>query len=428
MVQQQQVSSLPRATSYHRLPVRLFNGFARIMRRFGLLHADLSEAGLIAAARKATGLHFFGNVDFVPQMRVALWALEHEANLNPLGRYLTRQSLVRLLKNRLYAEDYFSRHPSIRRRKLKPPLIVMGLGRSGTTTLHRSLAQDPQFSFLPAWESFNPVPWPGVIDPNKPDPRAVAIEQGLKVVLYLTPQIQQVHPLSPYEADEELGLLEHAFASQLFEVQKHVPTFAKYIITHSQLYAYKYMVELLRLVEWVREKKAGEPLSKPWVLKTPQHMQDMDSLIKVFPDARYVFIHRDPRKVVGSLCSTAWNSSVRDTDYVDPMQIGRDWSAMAEREVKKTLKDREKIPQEHYVDVLYADMMADHAGTLRKIYDALGYQYTDELEGKHQEWLEKNKQNAHGKHRYQLEDFGLSVEEIEKRFAFYYERFNIPTE
>ncbi len=225
--------------------------------------------------------------------------------------------MLRLLKHRLYAHDLLTRHPEILERRIPDPVVVLGLGRSGTTRLHRLLAADNRFLHLSSWESIFPVPYPECFAARaagRTDPRITALDQALKAVLYMSPQVAAVHPLGTFEVEEELGLLQHAFSSQIFELLTRVPSFGKWLEQHEQHAAYEYMVVLMKIISWFR----GDPQDQPWVLKTPQHMQDLDALLHVFPNAKLVCSHRDPIKAVGSVCSTAWNAMVRDCDSIDP--------------------------------------------------------------------------------------------------------------
>lgn len=417
-------TTLPPAPSYHRRPIRIANAVIRMLNRMNLAETQLDEAGLLAEARKQTGLSEFGNEQFLVPMRILLESLENEADLNPLGRFMNRMSIVRLLKNRLYVHDLIRRNPAIMDREIKAPVVVVGLARSGTTRLHRLLAADDRFLHLKAWESVNPVPLPASFT-TTPDPRITSIEQGLKAVLYMSPQIASVHPLGAHEVEEEVGLIQHGFSSQLFEIQAKTPTFAEWLMTHDQLDAYEYMVTLLKVVSWYRK----DPLDKTWVLKTPQHMQDLDSLIKVFPDAQLICSHRDPVKAVGSACSMTWNAIVRDTDQISPHEVGRDWLGKTERMLKKTQRVRqEMVPEENQYDVMYADIGEDWQKAIAGIYGFLGRDFSDKAKSTMQQWLASNKQHKHGLHKYRLEDFGLNATQVDERLMFYRQQYNIPYE
>ena len=128
---------LPRATHYHRIPVRLLNGFLRGLNSLGIGRIKLDESLLLARATKETGLSDFGDMRFREPLRVLLRSLETESDLNPVGRFLNRANIMRLLKHRLYVEDLLQRHPEILERSIPDPVVIVGLARSGTTRLHR---------------------------------------------------------------------------------------------------------------------------------------------------------------------------------------------------------------------------------------------------------------------------------------------------
>ena len=306
---------LPPATAYHRLPLRLLNRLLRVANACGLARVSLDADEMMEAVRRETGLSDFGDPRFLEPYNLLCQSLNAEADLNPVGRLLTRVSMLRLLRHRLWAEALIKKHPEILEREIKAPVVIVGLARSGTTRLHRLLAADPGFVHLKSWETVNPVPWPDSYGAER-DPRITSIEKALKAVLYMSPQMASVHPLGAHEVEEEVGLIQHAFSSQLFEMMAYVPSFADYLMKHDQTYAYEYMVRLMKIVSWWR----GDD-DRPWVMKTPQHMQDLDSLMKVFPDARLICSHRDPIKAVGSVSSMGWVSMVRDTDSLDPHWI-----------------------------------------------------------------------------------------------------------
>ncbi len=415
---------LPPATAYHRLPLRVVNALLRAGNAIGVGKIAFDPDVLMAKASRDTGLIDFGDERFLEPFRCLCDALNREARLNPTGKLLTRISIMRLLRHRLLAEQLFKQHPEILERDIRAPVVVVGLARSGTTRLHRLLAADKRFLHLKAWESVNPVPLPESFGAER-DPRITSIEQGLKAVLYMSPQIASVHPLGAHEVEEEVGLIQHAFSSQLFEVQAYLPSFADYLMNHDQRYAYEYMVKLMKLISWWRK---DDP-DKPWVLKTPQHMQDLDALMHVFPDARLICSHRDPIKAVGSACSMTWNAMVRDTDYVDPHWIGREWLAKTDAMLRKTLRVRENaVPAEQQIDVLYQNISRDWRTEMERIYTFLGMPLTEQALMAMQLWLDGNAQHKHGAHKYQLANFGLSSEEVDQQLAYYRERFAIPYE
>lgn len=418
-----------RSKDYHRFLFRVGNRIFAGLNYVGLACAALDENSLLRQARSDTGLSDFGQDDrFLEPMRLVLWGYENEAQLNPIGRHLARVNVLRILKHRLLAEDLFKRFPEIKQRELGDPCVVVGLARSGTTRLHRLLAADPAFLHLKTWESVYPVPDQASFDAKAqglPEPRIDAVAKALKGVSYLSPQINAVHPLGANEVEEELGLLQHSFSTQIFEAMNRMPSFGEWLLNNDQTYAYEYMIDLLKLISWFRGDKEGQP----WVLKTPQHMADLDSLVAVFPGAKLLFPHRDPQKVMGSIGSMIWNGIVRDCDDLGPEWIGPEWLNKCDRMLKEVISYRESsIPLDQQLDVMYADISANWEAEVDRIYQFLGRPLTEQALSGMRSWLASNAQHKHGAHRYALQDFGLSADSVEASLSYYRRRYNIPLE
>ncbi len=416
------------AIDYQRTPIRMLNTALRGFSALGITDFQMNPSALIATAQKDTGLTDFGDDSFLKPMKLLIQSLQDEADLNSLGKFMSKSSILRLLKGRLYAQDLIKRHPEILARSMPDPVVIVGLARSGTTRLQRLMASDSNFLHIKSWESVYPVPDPECFTARadgKIDPRITAVERGLKAVLYMSPQIAAVHPLDTFEVEEEIGLIQHGFSTQLFEVSAKIPTFSEWLMTHDQTAAYEYMAMLLKIISWFRD----DPEDKPWLLKSPQHMQDLDALLHVFPNAKLICPHRDPIKVVGSSCSMVWNAIVRDSASVTPEWVGTEWLNKTERMLKKSLKVRAaSVPDQNQYDVLYADITADWENAIGGIYDFLGQPLTPHTRTAMQAWLDSNRQHQHGAHKYSLTDFGLDPQEVEQRLMFYRKRFNIPFE
>ena len=409
------------AESYHRLPVRLLNRLLSALQRVGLFRVDLTERGLIAAACQQTGLKDFGDEPFREPMRIALHSMEQEAGLTPLGRMLSRACLLRLLKNRLWAEDLFKRYPEILERSMPAPIVMIGLPQSGAAYLHQHCSRDDRFLHLHTWEAVNPVPWPESFDSDK-EPRVCQVKSALRLLRYLSPGMMSCHSGDALAPEGELGLLQHAFSSQVFEVQAKLPLFSQWLMNQDQTAAYEYMAKLLKLISWFRQ---DDP-TKPWLMSCPQHMQDLDSLLRVFPDAKLVFCHRDPVRAIGSTCSLAWRGLVRDTQSIDPEWVGEQWLPKSLAMVQRAMRIRQTLPPEQTMDVLYDDCKKNWLAQLARIYQFVGLPFTPAVQEKLQTSIAGAPPLAPP--AYPLADFGLAREEVDHQLLFYRQRFNIPYE
>lgn len=410
---------LPPATAYHPRLVRHANAvLPKLWARGVLPPPDLLEETLDRQAMRSTGLGDFGDAWFREPLRVLLPAMREEARLNAIGQMIAHGSMLKLLKERLWAQALLSARPAIRLRPIGQPVVIVGPMRSGTTRLHRLMASDPRFAHLRLYEGMCPVPWPSSFRRRR-DPRIAYTARGWRALNWINPANAAVHPTGPLEPDEELGLLENSAWGAQIEAQRRVPSYARWCEGADATPAYTHMADLLRLTGWFR----GENPDKPWVLKTPQHMQDLDALIRVFPEARLIFIHRDPASVVGSAASLAWNQMVVQSDEVDPRWVGSEWLHKTEHRIATTWRVRQGLAPGQQIDVTFDAMNRDCLGVMRRIYAFLDIDIAPAL-APMQAYLDRaRREHGHGAHRYDLADFGLNAGQVRERFADYAARF-----
>ena len=122
------------------------------------MEVDLGVDGIVADAQNSAGLSEFGDPSLLDRLAEQVGAVEADVGLSGLGRYIVRERLVGLLKARLRFEDFVRRHPEALEIELAPPIIVVGLPRSGTTHLVNLLAADSRFRSMPWWEVVEPIP------------------------------------------------------------------------------------------------------------------------------------------------------------------------------------------------------------------------------------------------------------------------------
>lgn len=411
------------STRYHSPTVKHFNRVTRCFNLVGMRKIDLSEAALIAAARKETGLERFGDESFLPAMRTLLNAVEAEAKLNPFGRFIAKMRTLGSLKNRLWANACFETYPEIRQRRIVAPVIIVGPHRSGTTRMQRMLATDSRLQHLKTWEGINPAPrlgWPEL-------GRAARYEEARQMIAgrqHAYPG-STAHPMDADWPEEEMLLLNHSFCSFSAFGLYNIPSYYRWFLDADKTAAYRYMADLMKLISWSR----GDPENKRWILKNPQHMLNLDVLLQTFPDAKLVFTHRDPIKTVGSVMSLAWHFAVQHTDMPCRAQIRDVWLDFCEQMTRRCIASREHIPAAQQLDVQYADMNRNWRGVMRRIYDFAGMEFTAEAETAMDAWLTSSeREGMHKGHRYALEDFGATAEEVDARMRFYRERYAIPYE
>ena len=411
----------PRRTRF----IDIADGVIRGGRKLGLMGpARLEKDFLMEEAVQATGLDDFGDGWFERPLEVLLDSVKREAQLNAAGEFSAMKMFHHVLRDRLYTQMWFGRHPEILARPLKNPVVIVGPMRSGTTRLHRLLAADQRFAHLRSFETISPVPRPEfeqVLAGEAEDFRPKLAARILKVARLANPRTLSIHPTGAYEPEEELGLVAASMYGMKWEAQWNVPSYAEWCHEESAIPAYRHMANLLRLIGWSQQESS----LRPWILKTPQHMLDLPALLEVFPDARLIFTHRDPKQVVGSAASLAWNQTIIYSDHNNPAQTGRDWLGKTATMIARMRAARDAIPRERMIDVQYEDMETDWRGTMERVYRFLDLEMEPAVAGM-EDYLDRSARLKRHPHRYSLAEFGLREDEVNERFADYTETFGIP--
>ncbi len=404
-------------------PIGLANRLGRTLTAIGGPRVDLSEAGLLSTARRRARLTDFGDESFRPRLRVLLESLEREAELSPMGRFMTREKLVGNLVNRLRVAEILRREPELRERKPAPLVVIAGLQRTGTTMLHRLLAADPDVRHLASWEALNPAPLDldAPVEPRDQDPRIRAARMAERALAYMAPDFFAIHPVEATAPEEDVLLLDLSFLSTVPEATYHVPHYAAWLEAQDHRAAYRELATTLVILERTQRRER-------WVLKTPHHLEHLDALLEVFPDATIVQTHRDPARVVASFCSMIAHGRGVMSDAVDPQVVGRHWLRKQVRMVTRAMEVRDRLGDDRFVDVQYSEVMADPIPSIRRIYERVGVPLTPAAESAMRAWTTQNPQHRHGKHRYALDDFGLTEAQVEDAFSAYRTRFAIPRE
>lgn len=389
---------------YRPLPLRAAHA---ALRGVGLGRAvTLDPERLVARARRAERLDDLGEPSLEPLHRL-VESVESEAHLHPLGRFATAGRIVQTLRNRLRLQAR-----AVDERPLPAPIVITGLQRTGTTLLHRLLASDPRLRALTSWEALNPVPMRGAPTGER-DPRrraAKAAEAGLR---WLSPDFFAVHPVEAAAPEEDVLLLDHSFLSTVPEATLRVPTFSAWLEEQDQRPAYRLLRRLLASLTADRGPDR-------WVLKTPHHLEWLDVLWEVFPDAVVVMTHRDPVVTLGSFCSMVAHGRGVMSDHVDPREIGRDWLRKTGRMVDRAMAAREGRP---VVDVAYDRLMREPLVVLAEIRAAAGLEPSEAADDAARAVLAAMPKDRYGTHAYALADFGLDEGMVADRFRGYRARF-----
>ena len=404
---------------YRPRSVAFLNRAGRLARRLGL-DDGMNVDRLIAGARRKTGLSDFGDDWFLEPLGVLVDAINEEARLTPVGVRLLRARIVSALAVRLRAERLLREHPEIRDLDLGKVIVIAGLQRTATTTLHRLIAADPGVRGLRSWEALNPVPLPGE-RPGDPRGRLREAKLGIHAIRFLSPDFLAVHPLAHEAPEEDVLLLDTSFMSQSAEATMRVPRYARWLEGQDHKEAYEYLVTLLKILQWQRPGRC-------WVLKTPHHLEYLDVILEVFRDVCIVQTHRDPKKSIPSFCSMVAHATGLWSDHVDPHEIAAHWMRKTHRMIERSMNVRETSADGVFVDLLYRDLVADPIGALRTVYRSAGIDFTEAAEAAARTVAARDVKDRHGRHVYAAASFGLDDRILDETFGFYRRAYGIPDE
>ena len=400
------------------LPLHLFNTVGSICpSRFPSVEVLLSTA-----LKRSRGLTNFGDPRFMEPLSVLVNSLQSEAPLSAFGRFLQKESIVGCLVQRLRLEELYRLHPEIEEECIRQPIIIAGLPRTGTTHLFNLLSRDENLQFIPYWETLNPFPEP---NETSPDGRIKVGGQALQLIGWCMPKFAAFHEFHNDWPHEELQLLTQSFISLSFEAAMLVPSYSRWYRDADRSPAYAYLRRCLKALQWLRKRQGKS--GHRWVLKCPEHLANIEHLVGEFPDATFVQTHRDPARIVASMSAMVAYSARMNMQENTAKDIAKHWSERTQDLLKASVRDRKLLPAAKVVDVQFDDFISDMKGTVKRIFDKAGHEYTDATDKALDAFLATNPPGKHGQIDYQraMDDLGIDLQERKEALVVYAKKFGV---
>jgi len=382
------------------------------------LDVDLDADGIVAEAQAATGLSDVGDPTLIDRLRAQVDAVEADVGLNGLGRLIIRRRLLGLYRSRLRFEEYVKRHPEALEVELDPPVIVVGLPRSGTTHLVNLLAADNRFRSMPWWEVIEPTPFAGDgPGPDGVDPRYARCLADYELSGAHDPVMVAAHDRPPSSIEEDCELMDLDLCSYTLEWHARVPRWRDHYLTLDQDAHYAFLRRQLQVLSYLRGPNR-------WVLKTPQHLEQLGPLMRTFPDATIALTLRDPVAVIQSaITMLAYGDRLRRHE-VDADGLASYWVDRIERLLRAAVADLDRIDLSRRTDVEFGAFMDDELGTVTRILDAAGIGMSERARDQLTAYIGTNPRGRNGRLLYDLRrDFHLEPAEVRERFGFYFDAF-----
>lgn len=404
------------------LLAQLLRGADRMADLLGLARQPIEAEELIGAARRRTGLHDFGAVSILEPLRVLANAYAAESDLTLFGRIGARWDLLRYLSNLLILREQETSQPRIAGERIDNPIFITGLPRSGTTFLHNLLAQDRANLVPRVWQTIYPYPGHRAAGRGAGSER---VDRQLRLFGRIAPELRSLHPFDAYSPQECTEITAHTFTSQRFDITHEIPSYRRWLVEAGHLAGYRFHRRFLQHLQ----HQAG--VVGRWVLKSPDHVFALDAIAEVYPEARIVFVHRDPLKVLPSSCRLTEVLRRPFTRSVDRLRIGEqvsnDWAAAAAKLIAASERT-DPSGANRILHIQYKSLVADPFGTVSGLYRQFGLPLTETAAAAIRRLIAERPRGGYGQNSYSFDSYGLDPEREARRFRDYMQRFQIEPE
>lgn len=323
--------------------------------------------------------------------------------LSGLGWAMARGDIQARITNQLRVRKLHDSHPEIGSEVINAPVVIVGLPRTGTTVTHKVISQSFGHRAPALWELMHTDL---ELPPAERDRLMRQINATMTLVTRLAPAMRAIHPQRAEAPDEDPFALPHG-AQHL--ARAPMPDYERWCYERDYSRDYDYLKRVYQVLQHDREPRR-------WVIKSPTHLANLDQLIRVFPNARIVWLHRDPATVIGSICSlveTSWRLHVRRPDL---HEIGRMCLRMLRWMVERARAARLDIPREQIVDIPYHAVASEPERKMPVLYDRIGARWTDADAANLAATMARPYKRAH---EYGLARYGLDHSDVESAFGDY---------
>jgi len=294
---------------------------------------------------------------------------------------------------------------------LKDPVFIIGHYRSGTTYLHKLIASDKRFGFLSNFDS---------VFPNS---NIFLGKQVQRFMQFLVNKLKIKNPFfnnsiaqlgDPAEEDHFLISKASAFSAYwrfIFPLRSH-----EWLNGSKQFgdkkYCEQWKREYLDTVKFITFKNKGRQL----VLKNPPNTERIKYLLELFPNAKFIYLFRNPIDVFCSM-KNVWKNAILklyclqnlSEEQIDEIVLEHFTYLTGQYE-----KDKKLIPEENLIEVQYEEFEKNTFNTVRKIYSKLNLHNFDETVDDLLTQLAKEKQYHKFKHQLSEETYKKVEERLKK--------------
>lgn len=372
----------------------------------------LTLENITAQAQARTGLNDFGPTHFEQPLKILIKSINEEAQLTEAGLAAQTERLTNALSNRLRKQHLLQTYPEILDETVSVAVVITSLPRTGSTMLQRLLGASPNLTATLWWETIFPLP----VEGESRYENHIRLEQAKALIQMITSaaeNIETMHPMDPLAHDEDLMIVEQSFVSTMPEAMMYVPSYGAYVLQTDDSWVYDELTDYLRILQWQSPSRAG----RKWILKSPNHMQHVPTVLRKFPEAVIAMTHRDIVQVMGSWFSLAESLRRADSNAGVTEQNVAHWINRWAAGLQTIATARAAAP-DRFIDVAYTDLLAAPLHTAEAIHARAALPFGPDTHDSLQAWLTAHPRDARPSHRYALTDYGVDEATLQSALPF----------
>ncbi len=341
-----------------------------------------------------------------------------------LGIYLPAEMIIWI--GLILDEIFFPKYHEI---KISQPVFIIGNPRSGTTFLQRLLARDTEnFLSMRTWEIFGSpsILTRKLIRGTARFGRAIGlpVSRRIRKMEQLWKDDDRIHRFRLRAPEEDEYLFIHNFSTLKIWSFASMEDEADPYIFYDQKVSREDKIRNMSYYESCIQRHYhyhGQP-KKNYLSKNPNFSPAIDTLLEKFPDAKFIYLIRDPMEAVPShisLKEREWQmlgsplEKYACTDFI--IKSSEHW-------YNYPLKRLKNLPEDQAIIIKFDDLVQDAEDTVNRIYGQFGFSVTKEFQAL-LEYESKKARNHQSQHLYSLSEMGISNKEMMDRFGSVIDEF-----
>lgn len=373
-----------------------------------------------------------GTPDELARLRACLAAMLRGYDRNPyllgVGRAIYRKSFHDLLRARArvlrhYAENRVFIEAS---GKMRAPILITGMPRTGSTLLQRLMSEDPSSRSPRTYEMEAPLP-PLARDADPlADPRIAQSGAVLGTLQRMAPglieKFSESHLLAATEFEESfIYMLAHHGLSMVGAPGAGSAACRALLTVEDKRPVLRYERLFFTMLD------AYRPATSHWTLKAPNYAPVFPLVFETYPDVRMVVTHRNPLIVLPSVCRLleSWCVCFDREGTFDKKRFAGHTRILLDACLTVPLAHRRAHPEldARIFDCMYDELFVDPIAMVKRIYAFFDLEVTPLFEQRMAAYLAANRQGKYGRHRYSLEEYGIDGEQYAHDQREYMERY-----